>query len=210
MDYYYDILLNFQDYYTMFYEWDQEDNIEYVKKIPIIHVDQKTIHNLITKIIKVDKEFLKKIENKTKLKQNNYLKYTAIFSDSKNSLALEFNDEGISINKSSLLLDDEISINEFMYNISLSKLNYEIIDKEKKIKGTRQELKIKKVIKLEIDNMYNKKNYSKLKYIYLEWFNELSDNIEEMHLKMLNKLKDNLGEKEYNIYELIKLSYNNV
>ena len=58
--------------------------------------------------------------------------------------------------------------------------------------------------------MYNNKEFSKLKYIYLEWFNELLDDIEKMHNNMLKKLKCNLTEKEYNIYELIKLSYNNV
>ena len=115
MDYYYDVLLNFQDNYYMFYEWDEDDTIEYVKKIPLIHVDSKTILNMISKVLVVDKEFLKKIENKTKLKQNNYLKYTSIFSDGKNALALEFNDDGVVINKSSLILEDELSVNEFMY-----------------------------------------------------------------------------------------------
>ena len=47
MDYYYDVLLNFQDNYYMFYEWDEDDTIEYVKKIPLIHVDSKTILNMI-------------------------------------------------------------------------------------------------------------------------------------------------------------------
>lgn len=210
MDYYYDVLLNFQDNYYMFYEWDEEDTIEYVKKIPLIHVDSKTILNMISKVLVVDKEFLKKIENKTKLKQNNYLKYTSIFSDGKNALALEFNDDGVVINKSSLILEDELSVNEFMYNVVISKIDYEIKDKVKVTKETRQELKIKKLIKLEVEKMYQNKENSKLKYIYLEWFNKLENNINLMYQNMLNKLNDKLTEKEYSIYELIKLSYNNV
>ncbi len=210
MDYYYDVLLNFQDNYYMFYEWDEDDTIEYVKKIPLIHVDSKTILNMISKVLVVDKEFLKKIENKTKLKQNNYLKYTSIFSDGKNALALEFNDDGVVINKSSLILEDELSVNEFMYNVVISKIDYEIKDKVKVTKETRQELKIKKLIKLEVEKMYQNKENSKLKYIYLEWFNKLEDNINLMYQNMLNKLNDKLTEKEYSIYELIKLSYNNV
>ena len=58
--------------------------------------------------------------------------------------------------------------------------------------------------------MYQNKENSKLKYIYLEWFNKLEDNINLMYQNMLNKLNDKLTEKEYSIYELIKLSYNNV
>ncbi len=210
MDYYYDILLNFQDSYCMFYEWDESDNLEFIKKIPLIHVDQKTFINFYSKVVKVTKEFLTTIENKTKLKQNKYLKYTALFSDGKNSLALEFNDDGLEINKSSLILDDELNINEFIYNINIKKIEYEIIDKEKCLLETRQEIKVKKVLKAEIIKIYENKEYSKLKYLYLEWFNELLEDINLMKDNMLNKLNSHLTDKEYSIYELIKLSYNNV
>ena len=210
MDYYYDILLNFQDSFYMFYEWDENDAVEYIKKIPIIHVDSKTMHHLLFDIVKVSPEFLKTILDKTKLKQNNTLKYASIFSDGKNNIALEFNDEGKVIGKSSIFLDDEISINEFMYNISVTKLDYEVIKKDKVLKDTRQELSVKKLIKTEIESIYKNKNYSKLKYIYLEWFNELNDNTLEMKSKMIHKLDGNLTKREYHIYDLIKMSYNNV
>lgn len=210
MDYYYDVLLNFQESYSMFYEWDSEDIIEYVKKIPLFHVDAKVIIDLICKKIKIEKEFLNNIENKTKLKGNNILKYACIFSDGKNSIALEFNEEGMSLNKSSLILEDELNINEFMYNIPLQKIEYQIISDDQINNETRQELKIKKILKLEINSIYNKKEYSKLKYIYLEWFSNILPNIDEMYQNMLLKLESKLTEKEYHIYELIKLSYNNV
>ena len=210
MDYYYDILLNFQERYCMFYEWDENDALDYVKKIPLLHVSAKAFEDLRQKKIKVEKEFLSAIENKTKLKQNNYLKYTAIFSDGKNSLAIEFDDAGYTLNKSSLTLEDELNINEFTYNVSLEKIDYKVIDSDEVVKETRQEAKVKKILRLEIDNMYQSKNYSKLKYIYLEWFSKLKNNPEEMYEEMLKKLEGKLTEKEYNIYELIKLSYNNV
>ncbi len=210
MDYYYDVLLNFQEKYCMFYEWDKDDEIEYVKKMPVMHIDSKTYLDLLTKIIRVKEDFLNNIIDKTKLKQNNYLKYACLFSDGKNSLALEFNEEGLVINKSSLILDDELNLNEFMYNISLCKLDYEIVMDDEVRMETRQEAKVKKIIRIEIENMYQKKNYSKLKYIYLEWFNELLDDIDKMYKNMLKKLENTLGEKEYKVYELIKLSYNNV
>ena len=207
MSYYYDVLLNFQDNYCMFYEWDKDDNIEFIKKIPLFHISQKEFLDLFINKIKINKDFLNKIENKTKLKED-YLKYTAIFSDGKNSIALEFNDDGLVINKSSLLLEDELNINEFMYNIELVNLDYNIINKELFYKDTRQELKIKNILKLEINNMYENKDYSKIKYIYLEWFNELNDNYDNMYKQMLNKLDNKLTNKEYEIYELIKITYN--
>lgn len=210
MNYYYDVLLNFQEKYCMFYEWDEQDEIEFIKKIPLYHIDSKTYVDLFSNKIKVTGDLLKHIENKTKLKSNNFLEYAAIFSDGKNSIALEFNNKGEVINKSSLMLEDELNINEFMYSINLSELNYEIINSEIRYKETRQELKIKRILKLEIDSMYRNNELSKMKYIYLEWFNELLDNIDKMYNNMINKIKDNLSDKEYEIYELIKLSYNNV
>ena len=210
MNYYYDILINFQDKYCMFYEWDKEDNIEFIKKIPLIHISSKVYTDFLLNKFKVSKEFLNKIENKTKVKQNEYLKYVCVFSDGKNSLVVEFNDDGISLNKSSVMLEDEININEFMYTINLSELEYEIIMLDEKDKETRQEIKVKRLLEIEIKSMYLKKEFSKLKYIYLEWFNELIDNLDKMYENMLNKIKDKLTEKEYQIYELIKLSYNNV
>jgi len=210
LNYYYDLLLNFQEKYYMFYEWDKEDNIEYIKKIPLFHIESKTYIDLYSKKIKVTKEFLNIIENKTKLKQNNYLKYTAIFSDGKNSIGLEFNNDGIVISKSSVMLEDELNINEFMYSVKLSELNYEIIGEDEIQKETRQELKVKNILNVEINKMFKNKEYSKLKYIYLEWFNELLEDIDKMYENMLIKINNHLSEKEYIIYELIKLSYNNV
>ena len=210
MEYYYDILLNFDTYYFMFYEWDKDDNIEYIKRIPLKHVDSKVIMDLLRNKIKVNKDFLEQIKDKTKLKNNKLLKYTCLFSDGKNTLAIEFNDTGESINKSSVLLEDEININEFMYNINVIELDYEIINKDVKYQETRQDLKIKKLIKVEIDNLYQNHQDAKLKYLYLEWFNVIENNRDIIYNNMLNKLKDSLSNKEYEIYELIKLSYNNV
>ena len=176
MDYYYDVLLNFQDNYTMFYEWDSEDEISYVKKIPLVHVDAKTLVNFISKKIMIDEEFLKLIENKTKLKGNNTLKYTCIFSDGKNSIALEFQDNGEVLSKSSLILEDELNINEFMYNIMLKKINYKIIKDDEINNETRQDLKIKRILKLEINSIYERKEYGahilKLKLKYFNYINK--------------------------------------
>lgn len=210
MNYYYDVLLNFQDIYYMFYEWDELDNIEFVKKIPLVHTENKIISDVITKKIKVNLEFLNQIENKTKLKLNKSLQYACIICDGKNSVAVEFNQKGEIISKSSLTIEDELNINEFIYSVNKLLLTYEIIEDDILNKEIRQETKIKKILKLEINDMYKNKNFSKLKYIYLEWFNELSDSVDLMCKNMLNKLNKELTEKEYYIYELLKISYNNV
>lgn len=210
MNYYYDVLLNFQEEYYMFYEWDEKDNIEFIKKIPLIHVSPKVIIDALENIIEIDKDLLNELSNKTKLKQNKTLEYACIISDGKNSLALEFNQNGLLINKSSLILEDELNINEFIYSINKIKIDYKIVNKLPVAKEIRQDIEIKRVLKLEIDNIYQNKNYSKLKYLYLEWFNELLGDIDLMYKNMLLKIDGKLTMNEYHIYELIKLSYNNV
>ncbi len=207
MNYYYDILLNFQDNLYMFYEWEEEDVYDYIKKIPLFHIQKKDFQDIWSNKIKVEESFLNMIENKTKTKRGDYLKYVAIFSDGSNNIALEFNNEGISTNKSSLLLDDELNINEFVYNVELTKVNYKILSQEEILRETKQDIKIKKILKTEIKTMFNNKDKSKFKYIYLEWFNELNDNYEEMFLRMLDKINNRLTNKEYEIYELIKMTY---
>ena len=71
-------------------------------------------------------------------------------------------------------------------------------------------MKIKKFIKLEIDTCLNNKEYNKLKFLYLEWFGKICDNIEDIVKDMNNKLDKIITDKEYEIYKLIKISYNNV
>ena len=165
MNYYYDILLNFDDNFLMFYEWDENDPIEFTKKIPLFHIDNKTFIDLLDNKIIINDDFLSNILNKTKMKQS-FIKYACIFGDGKNSIALEFNDDGKVISKSSILLEDELNINEFMYNIELSKLSYEIIEKDKRRIDTRKDEKID--FSLVYYSFMN--NYHKLKSVIWEGF----------------------------------------
>ena len=54
MNYIYDILLNFNDIYYDFYEWNISDNIEHIRKIPLFKIsikDMITIKNNYIKLI---------------------------------------------------------------------------------------------------------------------------------------------------------------
>ena len=62
MNYYYDVLLNFLDTNIYFYEWDNLDNIEYYKRVPLIQVNSKTLKDFINNNIVVEKEFLDTIK----------------------------------------------------------------------------------------------------------------------------------------------------
>ena len=48
MKYAYDVVLNFNDEFYNFYEWDTDDTIAYVKKIPIYKVTNDIINDFKT------------------------------------------------------------------------------------------------------------------------------------------------------------------
>lgn len=209
MNYYYDIVLNFQEKNYMFYEWEEEDSIDIIKKIPIFQVNIKTFKDLINNEINVDLEFLKSIENRTELK-NKTLKYVALFASKNGAIALEFNNEGQSIYRSFLQVDDELGAIEMLFTLPVYKLNYTILKKISISKNLRKEDNIKNFIKKEIDLLYNKKEIDKLKYLYNEWFLKDNDDILKIYNEMNKKLQDKLSDREITIYNLIRLSYNNV
>ena len=210
MNYYYDTLINLQDNYRYFYEWDKNDCIEGVKKIYIVCVNSNTYEDIFKNIICVSKTFLEKIYNKCKLKNGKTIPYICIFSDTKNACIIEFDSNGKSISKSSLLLEDELNVCELAYSIDKEFFDYEILEKEKNKEMTFQEEQIKKLILLEIKKCVEEKNYSKLKFIFLEWFNYLEEDIDLIIVKINETLLRPLTEKEFEIYKIIKLSYNNV
>ena len=47
MNYYYDLVLNFNETAFMFYEWNENDVIELIKKIPLFSVNNKVLKDLI-------------------------------------------------------------------------------------------------------------------------------------------------------------------
>ena len=209
MNFYYDLVLNFNEIPFMFYEWFDEDNVELIKKIPVFSVSNKVLKDLIYNEIIVTKDFLDLIENKCELK-NKTLKYVALFASKNGTIALEFNDKGKSIYHSFLQVDDEIGVIEMLYTLPQFKLNYELGPKLNTNNNLRIENNIKNFIQIEIDSLYKKENFDKLKYLYNEWFLKDSDDFEEIYKEMNQKLQEGITDREVFIYNLIRLSYNNV
>ena len=70
MKYIYDIILNFNENLYEFYEWKDDDNIEYIKKIPIVKVTESVFSNLKNNEFVVDDAFLNMICNKCEVYGN--------------------------------------------------------------------------------------------------------------------------------------------
>ncbi len=209
MNYYYDIMANLEDNNYMFYEWDESDNIELIKKIPIFQVTTKVLKDFINNDISVTNEFLDFIHNKTKLKKET-LEYLALFASKNGAIIIEFANDGTSIARSFLQVSDECNVLEVLYTIPILKMDYKILKKIKYSKDLRIEKKIKDFINLEINTLYNNKDLEKIVFLYNEWFYKSKNNVAEMIKDMQNKLKLGITDVELKIYNLIKLSYNNV
>ena len=214
MNYYYDIILNWNegDAYE-FFEWNDNDALELIKKIPLVKVKHKVLLDLMTNIVKVEKSFLEAIEDKTLISDKKNFKkieYACLFTDAKNAIALEFNEEGLTISRSNLLVDDELNVEEVIYGIKETIISYEIKEKLEKNKSLRQEREAKKLILLEIKKLYNELDYNKLKYLYYEYKKEKVDDIDYIYEQIINDLQDKMTKDILKLYHIIKLSYHKV
>ena len=212
MIYTYDILLNWtkDERLKEFYEWNLEDDLEHIKKMPIIRIRESLLKDLLTSKIKIDKNFLPKIKYKTESYFHNeidIIDYAFIVTTEKKSLALELDDESNVMYKSSLLIDEEEEILEIGEDLVIMEIPYEVITKNKKVSYlTRKEEEEKKFLIKEMKKIKQNKEESKLNYLYKEFF---IDDVESFNDK-LTILEKEIS-KDYNsfhhkLYNLLKLS----
>ena len=193
MNYIYDITLNFNKDLLNFYEWDSEDDVIFYLKIPVFKVEDKVLDDFINSTFIVDNSFLKKICNKTECYKKKNTKYSALFTTSDKCIAISFNDKGESILKSNLSVDEEEDILEFSNIIKYSIIDYKIKEKypKKNVFVTREEKNTKNKILNSIKDIYNKKEYEKLRYIFYELYNEKINNDNLIYNKLINITKQN-------------------
>lgn len=209
MNFYYDIVVNFQENNYMFYEWAESDVLEYIKRVPVFQVTTKVLRDLINNNIEVNKEFLDSICNKTKLKKG-FLEYVSLFVSKNGAIVLEFASDGKVIARSGLQVNDECNVMEVIYTLPIFRLEYKVLNRLELNKDLRLESTIKDFINLEINTLYKNKEWEKIVFLYNEWFLKSDPNVGEMVQEMQNRLKGEITDREFRIYNLIKLSYNNV
>lgn len=211
MTYIYDVLLNFSDTERIveFFEWNNNDSIDHIKRIPLIRISSNAFNELINNNIVVEKEFLDKIQDSTWMyKKTKNLEYAVLITDLNKVIAFEFNKEGKIIAKSGLLLDEEEEIIEESYDLKEEKLNYKIESKiNNNIFLTREEQKKQKYLLLELDNIVKENNKNKLNFLYHEIFLKDKLTFEEKYLKLKEDIEKNYTSKYNNLYEIVRLTY---
>lgn len=208
MIYIYDILLNFcKNKILEFYEWEKEDKIEHVKKIKLLKVDSKVMDDFINYSVTITDEKKEEIKNGMELFKNKQVKRAMLFTDGYRVLALLFNENFKSIEKSRLLLEEELDVLDISEKLNAVNIIYKKTGKKEEDFLTRREYKIKNYLEKEINKAYKKKDIDKLKYIYIEYFNEENEDIETIY----NALKDSLetiNEKHTKIFDMLNFNLN--
>lgn len=201
MNYIYDIYLNLNETLYDFFDWNKNDKIIHIKKIPVIKVNEETFKTLTSNQIKVDDELLLQIYSKTEIwNMNGKINYCSLFSDNNNIIAIEFNKSGKSIKKSFMYIDEELEVLEIINKLNEKIISFEVLNNQKNVFKTRNQIKEDDFINQELKNM----DESRLNYIYFECFGKREKN-KKIILDNIKKLQKN--SKIYkNLYDILKLT----
>src|SRR5574344_2880234 len=119
MNYICDVLVNFSYPLYDFYDWNKNDNIKNIKKIPFYKVDSKILNEFKCNRFKL-KNIMDDIHNETVLytnKKNKNIEYAAVFCSDDDAIACSFDKNGVCVSKSMMLPDEEYEIINSSINI---------------------------------------------------------------------------------------------
>ena len=202
MNFIYDIVLNFNKDFYNFFEWNKNDNIINVKKIPIFLIDNDTFTSMKYDNVIVSKEFIDLIKDKTYTYTRSKLGISCLISNNKEVIAVLFNDNGNLIKRSSLMLDEEEEVLDEIENDSLYKIN--IIKRRKvNIENVNRNIKEKKDFLIKYIN--EEKNDINLKYLYYDYFEKDENNIKIIKNDLIKEIKNNWNKKLNNFYDTVKI-----
>ncbi len=209
MVYIYDILLNFNKDLIEYFEWEDTDSIKYVKKVALFKVENKVLFDMINKLIVFSEEF---INNVPKYEMNGMKDAGSVclFTDGFMVIGVLIK-EGKPVLFSRLLLDEEREVLDISSKMSVSNIEYSIKENRyiNKENLTRKELLIKEKLSLEIDRLFEEKNYDKLLYLYYEYTNKEGNNIEYVYKFLKNSIND-FNDKHRYLFDILLLSNANL
>ena len=173
MVYVYDILVNFNEKIIDFYDWDKNDQIRHIRKMPIFKVSSKVIMDIMFNKVKINSEIINLIKDKTEvfnLRSVNTLPFVCTFVSAETAVAVSMNKNGIVLEKSKFLVNEELEIIGVGNKLKKIDLDYSILEIENHSLLLRSEEKILDEMIREINLL--KDNEEVINYLYYEWFNK--------------------------------------
>lgn len=180
MDYIYDIVLNFQNEYYDFYEWQPSDKIINVKRLPIYKI--KNIDYLNIKNNKVT------IERNTLPKQNKLFLITSGIE----VMGILIDNNGRVIKKSSLIFEESDDILTDIDEIKLINIKYKIDAQEPINLASRISKEKSTYIEKYLHKLDKVKDEYFLKYLYYDIYNIEEDDINIIYNKLVELSKNDV------------------
>lgn len=209
MNYIYDVIANFNDIPYDFFEWNKIDDITHLKKVIIIKTDSQVLNDLINKKVKVSENLLKYIKNKTEFYSKSDSNLIAIFTNGYINICIKFTKDGINKYKSFLQIEEDDEVLELSNRLNEIDFNYQIFGEANICQfKTRKETEAYNYIVDKIDDLYNKNDVMKLKYIYYDCFDKFEDNKNKIYEEIKQSINDNFEvlNKIYDFFKLISLT----
>ncbi len=207
----YDILINFQDSNRVyeFFEWNEDDGIEHIKRIPLIKINSNFLDKILKYKIIIDTEFLSNIYKKTEI-YSDYktiqVDYACLFTDGYKVVGVEFNKDGNLLFKSSLLLDEEDEVLDLSNKLKITNIKYNKVNRKvEEVFLTRREEYRRVFLLQELKSAKKKMNYDKINYIYGEVFPLDKKNEEEKYNVLIEDINSNYRECYNKLFNILKL-----
>ena len=206
MNYISDIVLNFFELEKTvdFFEWNSNDNIIVIGKIPLFRVSSTVMNDLLKSRVSVSNEFLESILNKT-YTDNSFIKYSALFTDLVSVIALKFNEDGLVLEKSNLLIDEEDIVIEEGEFLSCTDFNYKVVEEVYDNSFlTRREKFIRKYLLNEINNLYEDGMFDEINYLYSELYSD-NKGIDARYKFLIDDISNNYDSKYNKLFDVIEM-----
>lgn len=199
MNFIYDIMVNFQGRAIEVFDWNKNDLILNIRKIPVYKISGNDLFALVVNKSILDLKFLENTYKKTEYIHKNELKYidnAFVLCDGFNCFVLKIDSFGLIKGYSCLLYEDCEEIIDFCESLDVTAIKY-------KTDGrlfyhnfiTRYEMKCRNFIKRELKKLCG--NEEILNFLYLECFGKdyvVKYNIDDIYLDVINNF-DNVYEK---------------
>lgn len=211
MNYIYDILVNFNSELYDFYEWNTSDNVTHIRKIPLFRISSEKLEKIKNYNIKLNLDFLKKIENKTErftTRDVEKISFSALFSDLNDVYALKFDKKGNSIGISKLLIDEEEDVLDVACRCNEVNIDFKVLKEKSNHKfKTRMQKEMYNYLNKSLNKLEKTNELEKLSYLYFECFNEKEESMNEI----ISKLKQNMDNEKtlktmYDFFKLISIN----
>ena len=198
MNYIYDIVLNFQDNYYQFFEWNRKDKIKNITRIPVYRVTDQDLNVFKNNQVKINSTFL----NKIKEDNRKYKKMMCLVTNTKLTIGLLFDNDGTLLKRSSLLFEEEDEVNHFGMTLDITKIEY--LENIERIPKNKLRIELEKKDTL-IHYITKNSDEIILKYLYYEYFQEECTKTEEIKKILTKELEKNWTKKQNNLYYLVTL-----